>query len=405
MASLSWGKVPFDEQVAFFRGKLDLPTRTWRDIRTHAHDVAFVVAGAMKADLLSDLRTAVDASIAAGETLDAFRARFDQIVSKHGWDYRGPRNWRTRVIYQTNLATSYAAGRLQQLRVAAGDGLLWMYRHSDTVANPRPLHVSWDGLALPADDPWWRVHYPPNGWGCRCYVVAVRRDRVARMGGRLGPAPADGIDPDTGLPAGVDEGWDYMPGARADEPISSLVRDKLIDWEAPMGATAFAAMSEAIVPALTREFARWADDLVQARGDLRVVGALSPRVVAGLADRGIVPASAHLAVRDEDVLHAHRDTKSDPLPWAWYRELPRHAMTPAAVLLDRSKAEPALLYVFDVGGEIGKVVVRMDYVVSVPGPAAGKRRLKVPQNIMRTGRLLPARTLNDPDYELLDGKV
>ena len=46
--------------------------------------MAFVVAGAAKMELVDDLRTAVDASIADGETLRDFRARFDEIVAKHG---------------------------------------------------------------------------------------------------------------------------------------------------------------------------------------------------------------------------------------------------------------------------------------------------------------------------------
>lgn len=405
MPALSFGKVPFAEQIAFFRQKLNLPTRGWRDIERNAHDRAFVVAGAMKSDLLADLRAGIDAAIANGETLESFRKRFDATVARNGWDYRGPRNWRTRVIYQTNLATSYAGGRLVQLQQAAADGLLWMYRHSDTVITPRPLHVSWDGLALPASDPWWRTHYPPNGWGCRCYVVGVRRELVERRGGRLGPAPDDGTDPATGAPAGIDEGWDYMPGARAAEPLSNLVRDKLVSWDAGIGSSAFAEMSEAIVPALTREFADWADALTQAKGEVRVVGALSPTVVQQLAARGIAPSSAHLAVRDKDVLHAHRDSKDNPLPWSWYRVLPGHLTTPAAVLLDKSKAaETGLLYVFDVGGETGKVVVRLDYQVGLREP--GQAKVQVPFNVLITGSVIDPQALKNPvAYEILEGAL
>ena len=49
-------------QLAFFRQKLGLPTARWDDLMKSAHDRAFVVAGAMKADLLADLKRALDAA-------------------------------------------------------------------------------------------------------------------------------------------------------------------------------------------------------------------------------------------------------------------------------------------------------------------------------------------------------
>lgn len=52
--------LPFAEQIAFFRRKLNVPTERWDDLWQAAHDRAFVVAGAAKADLLEDLRGAVD---------------------------------------------------------------------------------------------------------------------------------------------------------------------------------------------------------------------------------------------------------------------------------------------------------------------------------------------------------
>lgn len=34
----------------------------------------------------------------------------------------------------------------------------------------RQLHRKWDGIILPVDHPFWKNHYPPNDWGCRCTV-------------------------------------------------------------------------------------------------------------------------------------------------------------------------------------------------------------------------------------------
>src|SRR3972149_3987534 len=116
MAAGAYGSLPFSEQIQFFRYKLNIGTRAWTDIWRDAHDSAFMVAGAYKADLLADLREIVDQAITQGTTLQKFRKGFDAIVEQHGWNYNGGRNWRTRVIYETNLRTSYQAGRYTQLK-------------------------------------------------------------------------------------------------------------------------------------------------------------------------------------------------------------------------------------------------------------------------------------------------
>lgn len=163
-----WQSLPFDEAIAFLRNKLSIPTATWTELWKAMHTRAFTVAGALKSDLLEDLREAVDKAIAEGTTLETFRQDFDRIVEKTGWSYKGERGWRTRTILETNIRTSYAAGRWKQMTdpdvVKTRPYLI--YRHGDSVV-PRPLHLSWDGLVLPPDDPWWKEHYPPNGWGCK----------------------------------------------------------------------------------------------------------------------------------------------------------------------------------------------------------------------------------------------
>jgi len=215
----------FDEAIEFFKDKIKVPTRRWTDLWKEMHAKGFMVAGAMKADILTDFYEAVEKSITEGMTLAQFREEFDQIIEKSGWKYQGGRNWRTRVIFETNLRTAYSAGRYAQM--TDPDVLEsrphWEYRHGGSI-NPRPLHLAWDGKILSADDPWWQTHYPPNGWGCKCKVFALSKRDLQRIGKKIpDKAPDDGsyqwTDKKTKkkhiIPNGIDPGWDYNVGEAA----------------------------------------------------------------------------------------------------------------------------------------------------------------------------------------------
>lgn len=214
------GGVPFEEAIEHFRGKLDLPTPYWDAIKGEAHAKAFTVAGAMKRDLLKDLRKTVDKVLAEGGTIADFRAGFDAAVAEHGWSYKGTRGWRTRIIYDTNLRTAHAAGKWKQFqRVKARRP--WLQYQTAGDARVRAEHVAWDGLVLHIDDPWWNTHYPPNGWGCRCIVRSLSQRQLDRLGSRPGTAPplnpTERINTRTGeiygeVPEGIDTGWNYNVG-------------------------------------------------------------------------------------------------------------------------------------------------------------------------------------------------
>lgn len=216
-----YGGQPFEEAILFFRRKLNMPTAHWDDLWKMMHTRGFSVAGAMQEELLADLKTAVDKAIADGTTLAQFRKDFDGIVAANGWIYKGGRNFRSKMIYDTNLRTAYHAGRYQQMidPDVVAQRPYWQYRHGGS-ANPREEHLAWDGLVLPADDPWWDTHYPPNGWGCKCRVVTLSQRDLERLG-KTEPddAPAieyrDWKDRDGKthkVPQGIDPGWDYNVG-------------------------------------------------------------------------------------------------------------------------------------------------------------------------------------------------
>ena len=119
VAASQVAKSPPDGYTLFLASNSTL-TERWDDITRAAHDRAFIVAGAAKADLLTDLRGAVDQAVQGG-SLGQFRKDFDRIVATRGWTgWTGEGSaagvaWRTKVIYQTNLLTSHAAGRYRQL--------------------------------------------------------------------------------------------------------------------------------------------------------------------------------------------------------------------------------------------------------------------------------------------------
>ena len=185
----------FKSQIDFFKQKTLLLTPTYKDIQAHQHDKAFTVAGAMKADLLQDLNDAVGRAIEDGESLGAFRKRFKDIVQKRGSDSAEGIAWRTCVIYLTNMRTSHAAGRWQQMTTPEMMQArpYWQYRHV-TRNNPRLYHQRLSGTVLRADDPWWQINYPPNGYGCNCYVRVLSNADMDRLNLTVADTPdIDGV--------------------------------------------------------------------------------------------------------------------------------------------------------------------------------------------------------------------
>ena len=252
---------PFPEQISFFRNKLNLPTTRSGQITRDQNDAAFVVAGATKADLLADLRSAVNDAISNGQSLGEFRKQFEEIVAKRGWTgwtgegSKAGRAWRTRLIYKTNLDTSYAAGRWAQMTDPDVVRLrpYWRYIHN-TIENPRQQHQRWNNLVLRHDHPWWQAHYPPNGFGCNCGVETLNERGLRRLG-KEGPdtSPNDGtyesVDNTTGevvtVPNGVQPGWDYAPGQTATERAIAARLNRLDSVEATIARQNVADLVEA----------------------------------------------------------------------------------------------------------------------------------------------------------------
>lgn len=253
-----YGNRPFKEKLQYLKKKVPLPTKAHDDIQAAQHDHAFMVAGANNRAITEDFFKAILAAEENGETLRDFQKRFDEIVERHGWDYNGSRGWRSKLIYETNMRQAYNAGREAQFADPAFRERhpYIMYRHSGA-ENYRPEHKSWDGLVLPADDPWWSRHSPSNGYGCKCKKFAVSERYLKRLG-KSGPDAAPGdtyyehLDKRTGelqpIPKGIDPGFDYTPG------VSQLAHSTprfLEQWPEKIRPIPFGPVAKPVLPAAT----------------------------------------------------------------------------------------------------------------------------------------------------------
>lgn len=253
--------VPPEEAVRFFRAKGEELSFDWRDVYGSEHARVFTVAKAMHVDILDDIRAEVDRALADGTTLRDFRRDLEPTLQSKGWwgrqvmdDDGEPREVqlgsprRLRTIYETNLRSAYAAGSWDRIeRTRRARPYLRYVAIIDSAT--RDDHRRWHGTVLPADDPWWESHFPPNGWGCRCSVQQLSEHDLERFGYEVDDtAPSaptsEWTNPRTGevrrVPRGIDPGFDHNIGIAGEAHARSLLTQSIerVAEEAPDLASA-----------------------------------------------------------------------------------------------------------------------------------------------------------------------
>lgn len=184
-------KIKFNEAIAFFRQKLDLPTSVWTDIQGEAQDWAFTVAGLEKAQMLQAVQELI-LRVLEGKTsvatYEEFARDFNQLMTSSGYGELKP--WRTRLIFSTNTRQAYNAGRYRT-QTSLDNRLRRPYLQyiHDHPLEDRPHHKAIDKSIWRADDPIWDTIYPLNGFGCRCQVTSLSERDMEREGLSVSPYP------------------------------------------------------------------------------------------------------------------------------------------------------------------------------------------------------------------------
>lgn len=211
--------------LEFLERKKLKPTDHWTDLWHGEHARYFTVARSVYADIVNDVYDEVVKAIASGSTLKTFQENLTPTLQQKGWwgkaddgvQLGSPRRLRT--IYDTNLRTSYAAARWERIqrRKKSRPYLRYVCVLDEKT---RAEHRRWHGTILPVDHPFWRTHYPPNGWHCRCVVQQISQADIERNGWELSETPEENFfeweNRSTGevkqIPEGIAPGFDYNVG-------------------------------------------------------------------------------------------------------------------------------------------------------------------------------------------------
>ncbi|HWR12479.1 MAG TPA: phage minor head protein [Rectinemataceae bacterium] len=230
------------DALAFLRRKKIVPIERWDEISGAEHAHAFTVSHVTNTEALEAIRGQLIKAMEDGVPYEKFRVGFLETMQKNGW-YLNPErkddmaydNWRMGVIHDTNMRTSYSAGRYRQSVQISSMRPYWLYKQKQRPTK-RQEHEPLHNLALPCDDSFWDKYYPPNGWGCECYVQTLSSKQY-EAGSFKKEVPGDFS------PATIPTEWQHNPGKEVLAPDFSKF-SRLHEVKMPSGKTAAGEIAE-----------------------------------------------------------------------------------------------------------------------------------------------------------------
>lgn len=239
------------EITDYFDQKKLVPGFSWLDVFGEEHAHSFTVAKAVEVELLSEFHSTLSKAISDGQTFKTWKDELEPRLRKLGWwgpkivedpkaelparsvNFASPKRLRT--IFQSNMRSARALGQWQRIERTKNALPFILYIRTSS-AEPRTQHLLFEGIILPVDHPFWRTHFPPNGWGCKCSVRQLTRREAQRLGynqNESGPQIVykKFVDRRNGrtidVPEGIDPGWHANPGISRARTLTRIFADNL----------------------------------------------------------------------------------------------------------------------------------------------------------------------------------
>jgi SPP1 gp7 family putative phage head morphogenesis protein len=164
--------LPADDAADYLRGLTPVTKETYDGLTAQYRRDAFTVAGVSDQRLIQKIRDELAQIIQDGGTRQDFEAAVRKLTSEAGVQQLNAFTLDT--VFTTNMQKAYSLGRYEQMKEPATAEALpfWQYM---TVGDDRvrPEHAVIDGFQARVADPVWNRIYPPNGFNCRCIVIAL----------------------------------------------------------------------------------------------------------------------------------------------------------------------------------------------------------------------------------------
>lgn len=256
------------EAIEFLRQKKMLAGKVFaKDLQDSALARATTIARLSSLEMTKDIYQSLETAMREGKGFNQWKKELFGEFERKGWvfgkdksisrgidgnlladpktgEYFGtPRRLNT--IYRVNMQTAYSAARYQRMRDNVDNRPYWQYSAVGD-ERTRPAHLALSGKIYRYDDPFWATFYPPNGFNCRCSVIALS-DRDLKRRGMNKPddsseflveveRPADkagnrektiGFKLPDGTVRVTDKGFDYNVGRLNYKPNLDLYPEKL----------------------------------------------------------------------------------------------------------------------------------------------------------------------------------
>jgi len=369
------------------------PTFDWRDLWQDEHARQFTVSRLARLDLLKAVQDGITASVQGDLSRRDWMRDTQALLKREGWwgetQVLDPTTGeavatrfdsaRLKLIFDMNTRMAYSAGQWERIErnKHSHPYVRYITKGDERV---RASHRPWHNLVLPVDDPFWRTHWPPNGWRCRCSAVSLtareyeRRKTAGTISTEAPPVQTrEWLNKRTGevmqVPVGIDPGFDYNVGVAASRAreMARMAADKLASAPAALGAATWQEARADWLPPLAEGYRAWLAQLdsdPQAKSQAPIIGAISPEVLTWLAaEKRRIPTSAEIAVTSSPIVGPkakRHEKKGDALPAQTWEQLPELLVEPLAVLYDT--VHGTLLYVLpEASARRGQVAVEFDF--------------------------------------------
>ena len=192
------------EAIEFLRQKKMLAGKVFvKDLQDSALARATTIARLSSLEMTNDIYQSLETAMREGKGFNQWKKDLLGDFERKGWIFGKDKNIsrgkdgnlladpqtgeyfgtprRLNTIYRVNMQSAYSAARYQRLRDNVDNRPYWQYSAVGD-ERTRPAHLALNGKIYRYDDPFWATFYPPNGFNCRCSVIALGERDLQRHG-------------------------------------------------------------------------------------------------------------------------------------------------------------------------------------------------------------------------------